>query len=161
MTEFPPIAGSPTRRGVDVSYPFRPAPDSYAGNDDATNIATCTNTAYLTLANVTGGTPLPAEIEATLVTGTAALVHVVGELANSNAGSTTYLAFSVSGATTVASANERSINYESSAADDRAQFGATILVDTLTPGTNTFTLEAKVSSGTGSLDDVRIAVQAL
>ena len=100
------------------------------------------------------------EIEVTVTTGTVARVDYKALLSNSAAGSLTILAFSVSGATTVAAGDGNAIQYESSAANDRAMFGGYDLLTGLTAGSNVFTLEGRVSGGTGTIAAPDIAVIA-
>ena len=119
-----------------------------------------TDTSYTTFANLTG-TPASGEVEVAVVTGTAAIVFLYGRISNSNAGSSTVLGFSVSGATTVATDSARSMTYESGAANDLFRGSAVIMLVALTAGTNTFTLEARVTAGTGTLQDATVFVLPL
>lgn len=102
------------------------------------------------------------EVEVTLDTDTAALVAIVATLGHANAGSTSYLSFSISGATTSASTPYRSVEYEPNSADEQARVGATTLV-TLTAGENTFTLECASSTSVTAayIADPIISVVAL
>jgi len=79
-------------------------------------------------------------------------------LSNSSAGAFTLLSYSVSGATTVAASDGHSILYESSNAADQAKFGGFDLRTGLTAGSNVFTLEARVTTGTGTIQGPEIAV---
>jgi hypothetical protein len=123
--------------------------------DAASN--TDTGTSYTKLG---AGWGFAAEIEVTLTTGTAALVLFKANLSNSSAGANTFLSYSVSGATTVAADDGFGIRYESSNADDIAGFGGFDLRRGLTAGSNVFTLEGKVASGTGTIHRPEIAVIA-
>ena len=95
----------------------------------------------------------------TLTTGTQALVFIHTQCQNSGAGSAR-ASVDVSGATTIASADNRSIATFGSA--DNGLGASTWTWYTgglaLTPGSNTFTMKYRVSSGTGTFDDRRIAV---
>jgi len=116
-------------------------------------------TSYISLASaswITGGA-----VQVTLDTDTKALVHLSALLRNDTAGAITVMSFAVSGATTLGASDARSIQFESNAANDRAEFGTTILLDSLTAGSNTFDIEAKVTAGTGSISRPRIIVQPL
>jgi hypothetical protein len=93
----------------------------------------------------------------TVDTGPHALVLTHCQLSNSGAG-VSYAGVEVTGASSVAPALNRSIN-----AFNSAGVGAGTAVWysgglTLTPGSNTFTMKYKVSSGTGTFADRRIIV---
>ncbi len=120
-----------------------------------------TGTSYLPLADLSGGGfGFATEIEVTVTTGTVALVLFKATLLNDNAGSFTLMSYSVSGATTVAAADNHVIRYESGAANDTAEFGGFDLRTGLTAGSNVFTLEGRVNGGTGSISRPEIAVIA-
>lgn len=95
----------------------------------------------------------------TAVTGPAALVVVHCVLQNSGTGSTR-MAYEVSGATSLAPADNRAVGFFGVA-------GAALIASTtvlhiggtaLTPGTNTFTSKYRVSSGTATISARRIIV---
>ncbi len=117
------------------------------------------STTYRTLAQ--GGVSnwdFATEIEVTVTTGTVALVLFKAQLSGTTAGASTFLSYSVSGATTFAPADGQSIQYESSNANDLAAFGGFDLRTGLTAGSNVFTLEARVTAGTGTVARPEIAV---
>jgi len=125
--------------------------------DSGTYTGTTTSFASFGSANwLTGGA-----VQVTLDTDTKALVHLAALLRNDTAGAITSMSFAVSGATTLAASAARGIQYESSNPADRAEFGTTILLDTLTAGSNTFDIEGQVTAGTGSISRPRIIVQPL
>ncbi len=127
--------------------------------DTASN--TLTSTTYVTLATAgPSGPGFATEIEVTVTTGTVALVLFKAELSNNTVGARTRMSYSVSSATTVVSSNNRSISYESGAADDEAEFGGFDQAVGLTAGSNVFTLEARVTAGTGTIARPEIAVIA-
>ena len=97
------------------------------------------------------------EIEVAVTTQTRALVLWKANLSNDTAGAICRLGYSVSGATTNAATDSRSIHYESGAANDAAEFGGFDLL-TVTAGSNTFTLEGKVPTGVGRVANPEIAV---
>jgi hypothetical protein len=115
-------------------------------------------TSYLSLQGA-GGWGFASEIEVTVTTSTLALVLFKAQLSNDTAGAITFMSYSVSGATTTAPSGARAIHFESSAANDQALFGGFDLA-TVTAGSNTFTLEGRVSSGTGTISNPEIAVIA-
>ena len=98
----------------------------------------------------------------TLTTGTQALVFFHTQSQNSGAGSARAGA-EVSGATSIAAADNRSIATFGNA--DNGLGAGTFTYYTgglaLTAGSNTFTMKYRVSSGTGTFDDRRIAVMPL
>ena len=101
-------------------------------------------TGYASLANLSAS-PFTGEVEVTVTTGTRALVLFKAQLSNDTAGVTTFLSYAVSGATTTAASDLRSILYEASNANDAAGFGGFDLA-TVTAGSNVFTLEARGST---------------
>jgi hypothetical protein len=102
-----------------------------------------------------------ATLQVSLTTGTAAVVFISAQLANSTGGASTIMGYRVSGASTVAAADYRSIRYESSNANDVARFGAAYLHTGLTAGTNTFIPQGQVTAGTGTMAVAQIGVLAL
>ncbi len=98
------------------------------------------------------------EIEVSLTTGTEALILFKARLFNNTAGSSSFMSYSVSGATTVAAADTHAILYESSGANDAAEFGGFDLRVGLTAGTNVFTLEGRASGNTATIDNPDIGV---
>ncbi len=100
------------------------------------------------------------EIEVTVTTGTIALVLFKARLSNTTAGSLTIMSYSVSGATTVSALDTHAILYETSVANDTAEFGGFDLRTGLTAGSNVFTLEARVNANTGTVDNPELAVIA-
>ncbi len=118
------------------------------------------STTYVTLA--AGGVSnwaFATEIEVTVTTGTRALVLFKAELSNNTQGARTFLSYSVSSATTTAADDSRAIAYEASAANDSAEFGGFDLA-AVNAGSNVFTLEGRVTSGTGTIQRPEIAVIA-
>ena len=123
--------------------------------DSGTN--TTTSTTYVTLSSM----GFAGEIETNLTTAGNAFIFFKAILSNDTAGSGTYLSYSVSGAATSVASNARAIHYESSGANDEAEFGGFDLRTGLTGGNHDFTLEARVTSGTGTIARPEIAVIAL
>jgi hypothetical protein len=94
----------------------------------------------------------------TVTTGPSALVVVHCTLSNSGAGSAR-MAYDVSGATTIAAADNRGVGTFGVAGV--TQIAGTVALHafgSLTPGSNTFTAKYRVSSGTGTFSARRIAV---
>ena len=125
--------------------------------DQDAAVATFTNTSYLTLANVTGGSSLGGEVEVTVTTGTSAIVFIRGRISATTT-NTVIMSYSVSSATTVAAADVYALAYESATAGEFLRAGTWNLHTGLTAGSNVFTLSARVTAGTGTVDDSAIFV---
>lgn len=119
-----------------------------------TSSALWSNTSYAAVD--TNGNALPS---VTVTTGTRAIITVSARnVSNNTAGATVDLSFSVSGATTIAAADAQASIHESGAAGDLGSVTSVRLLS-LTAGSNTFQMEAKVSAGTGTIGRPRILVQ--
>jgi hypothetical protein len=94
--------------------------------------------------------------EVTVDTGPNALVIVHGSMENSGAGSSR-MAYDVSGASSIAAADNRGIGVFGVAGAGIVASGAAFHTN-LTPGSNTFTAKYRVSSGTGTFTSRRIIV---
>lgn len=92
----------------------------------------------------------------TVDTGPAALVVVHGSVENTGAGSSR-MAYGVSGASSIAAADNRGIGIAGVAGVVAVMSGVVLHTD-LTPGTNTFTAQYRVASGTGTFQSRRIVV---
>jgi hypothetical protein len=89
-------------------------------------------------------------------TGPFALVLVHGAMENTGAGSSR-MAYEVSGASSIAPADNRGIGVFGTAGGGLVASGVALHQD-LTPGSNTFTAKYRVSSGTGTFLSRRIVV---
>jgi hypothetical protein len=87
--------------------------------------------------------------------GNRALVSIYANFSNSVSGNRSYVGFAVSGASTVAATDFFGIDHSFNGG---MRWGATYLVTSLTGGSNTFTLQYRVSAGTGTFSVRRIAV---
>lgn len=123
-------------------------------DEDVGTGASFTNTTVADLDALTG-TPLGSAVAVTVTTGTEAMVTVTGQLANSVGGAFTILEYRISGATTLAGDADRGAVTTSTTT---ATHSTTIHQTGLTAGSNTFELEARVTSGTGSLERARLTV---
>lgn len=94
--------------------------------------------------------------EVTVDTGPFALVLVHGSVENSGAGSSR-MAYEVSGASSIAPADNRGICTFGVAGTGVVASGVALHTD-LTPGTNTFTAKYRVASGTGTFLSRRLVV---
>lgn len=108
---------------------------------------TSTSTSYTSL--TTAGPAV------TATTGTMALVVVHAGLNNSGAGNNTRMAYNVSGASSVAEADNKGLGV---AGTDMVEASAVILEQGLTAGSNTFTATYRVAAGTGTFQLRRIVV---
>jgi hypothetical protein len=125
------------------------APSVTNGNNFVATSQTTTSTSYTDLATAQA---------VTITTGTKALVLLCSNLANSSASSGTRMAFAISGATTVAAADEYGINWAAGNAGDTVKYGGSFYVTGLTAGSNVFTAKFKVSAGTGTFNSRFITV---
>lgn len=124
-----------------------------ASNDDS---RTFTNTARLDLDALTGGAGTIGAIAVSLDTGTEAIVIMSAFMAVNTLGATVTIGYKVSGATTIAGAG--SMQHESGAISDLDELSWMGHEKGLTPGANTFEMQASVSAGTGDLRRPRLAV---
>lgn len=122
--------------------------ERFPGQGNAIGSSTTTSTTYGNLADAV-------TTSVSTGTGTMALVSIYANINNSANGNRTWMSYAVSGATTIAADDSRSINHSS---NQGMRWGSTFLVTSLTPGTNTFTLQYRVTAGTGSFSIRRIAV---
>lgn len=117
---------------------------------DEAYAAGVSTTASVTYTNLADGL----STAVTVATGDRALVSIFCNFFNSGA-NRTWMSYAVTGATTIAALDSRSINQGDTAG---MRWGATWLQDSLTPGNNTFVLKYRVTAGTGSFSVRRIAV---
>lgn len=125
--------------------------ERFPGQSNTPGSSTTTSTSYGNLAD--GVTT-----SWTTGTGTMALVSIYANWTNSIGGggnNRTWMSYAVSGATTIAADDSYSINHSSSAG---MRWGSTFLVTGLNPGTNTFALKYRTTTGTGTFSQRRIAV---
>jgi hypothetical protein len=119
--------------------------------DFLTTPETTTSTTYVDLATV--GPSVSA------VTGAYALVIIGGQVgATTAAAASARMSFDVTGATTLAASDSRAFGKVGGTTDLYVIGSGLYLLTTLNPGTNVFTAKYRVSSGTGTFDDRRIAV---
>jgi hypothetical protein len=117
-----------------------------------TTVATSETTTSATFDDLT--TPGPA---VTVTTSNLALVIFGAEQSNSGTGSTR-TSVDVSGASTIAAADIRSLMLSGVTAGAEIQASHAVFYDDLTPGVNTFTMKYRVSSGTGTFSRRRLIV---
>ncbi len=117
-------------------------------------LETTTSTTYTTLT-----TPGPV---VTVTTGANALVLMSCTLFNNSAGGQSFMALVVSGASSLAASDTKSMRFESSAASDTYSTTYAYLETSLTPGSNVFTANYKIAvGGTSTFTDRRLTVLPL
>jgi hypothetical protein len=97
----------------------------------------------------------------TRTTGNSALVGITSDIGNNTIGSVTYASFRVSGATTIAADDNYALagKVEASAGGPATlRASAFRLIKSLTPGSNTFTMMYRTSSGVGTWNERSILV---
>ena len=123
---------------------------------NASSTGTTTSTTY-TQTLTSGGT----NPTVTVATGDRVFIAIDADVENTTATSGfTYIDYSVSGATTLAATDATAMYFEHNANNTslRIRAGTAHLLAGLTPGSNTFTLEYKTSSGTASYQRRRLSV---
>jgi hypothetical protein len=83
---------------------------------------------------------------------------ITANLSNSNSNRACLMSFAVSGATTVAAADARSLIHTSSNANAQGQITATYLVTGLAAGSHTFTAKYRAGSNTCTFAERNIVV---
>ena len=94
----------------------------------------------------------------TVTTGATALVWLTASLDNATAGAGTYASLAVSGASSVAASDAAAVYVSGRDEVSPVRRGICRRVTGLTPGSNTFTMKYRVSSGTGTFSDREIIV---
>lgn len=97
----------------------------------------------------------------TLTTGASVLVHFAAGMSNSAAGSGARCAVVVSGATTRAGIDTEELYYAAPVANYVGQWGRSLLITGLTPGSNTFTLKYGADGNTASFKNRYLSVMTL
>ncbi|MFT2016284.1 hypothetical protein ACMA1D_10640 [Streptomyces sp. 796.1] len=101
----------------------------------------------------------------TVTTGTTALVWVATWMENTAPSNATMASVSVSGATVVAASDTNMVAMQGLSASpptpNSVRYGVTYRFTGLTPGVNTFTMEYRVSGGTGTFSNRELLVMAL
>lgn len=97
----------------------------------------------------------------TVTTGTRALVWFSAQMSNSQVNTICAASVAVSGATTLSADTTRDLYIDGLPAGQALRSSTVELFDTLTPGSNTFTLQYRVGGATGQFYDRSIGVLAL
>ena len=141
--------GTLIRTASDV-WTFLPNPSSPASA--TATVATAQTTTSVTYTDLATAGP-----SVTLTTGTKALVIITTELINSTL-SGSMASVAISGATTLAANDANRLWLAGSAGSVAIKASVAILIDTLTAGSNTFTLKYRTSSGTATYTNRFICV---
>lgn len=96
----------------------------------------------------------------TVTTGTRAFIALTCQMTNTNSGARAFAGFAVSGATTTAASDNTAIEWQPNNASQPARLSVYDLA-TLNPGDNTFTMQYRVGSQTGTFQHRRITVIGL
>ena len=127
-------------------------------DDSEANGRTFTNTSYLDLDALTGGAGTITAVSASVVTGTRALVMFSAEVGNDTVGQGTKISYKISGATTVAADDTWYAFHNTATGAGESVVGRSLVHGGLTPGTNVFEVQAKVSANTGTISKVYLVV---
>lgn len=122
------------------------------------NSRTFTNTGYLDLDALTGGAGTIGAVAVTVTTGVAAIIALGARLANNTAGDLVALTYRVSGATTINASDTNCASYTSYTANAAGSQSKVLYEAGLTPGSNTFELQARVTGGTGTISRIHLVV---
>lgn len=120
--------------------------------------ATLASTTSTSFVDLTGGPAVTVTIGST----NKCLVSLYANLSNTGL-QATLMSYRVSGASTVAAADDKAIGYTPGVANVGARIGCTILHTGLTAGSTTFTVQGRSTSGSTQADfrDMRIAATPL
>lgn len=98
----------------------------------------------------------------TVTTGANAIAFISGLLSNNTSTAFALASIAVSGATTVAASDSNSLNWQpSSATSSGVRATAVAYYTSLTPGSNTFTMQYRASAGTATFQDRVLTVMGL
>lgn len=122
---------------------------------------TFTNTSYLDLDALTGGSGTISAVSVSLATGTSAVITVGALLANGTLGTSVVLSYRVSGATTLAADDDWGMVLKAAVANDSQQRSYQSHQTALTAGTNVFELQARTTAGTATIDRIFLTVTPL
>jgi hypothetical protein len=137
---------------VSGGVPAWTTPASGIPANDFANVASLESTTSTSYTDLTTAGPA-----VTVTTGTKALVIITAIMRNNVNGARTSMTFAVSGATTIAAADENAYIVEQSP-DSIWHRASAATALTLTAGSNTFTAKYKTSSGTSNFQDRQIFV---
>lgn len=116
-------------------------------------VATSETTASTSYANLATTGPT-----VTVTTGTSVLLHIAANMSNNTADAFSVMGFEVSGASTLAAADETAVYNDGVGTTDPMRFGVWQHVTGLTSGSNTFTAKYKVQTGTATFSSRELVV---
>jgi hypothetical protein len=119
---------------------------------------TFTNTGYLDLDALTGGAGTIGAVAVTVTTGTRAKVTISGIIRTDNAAASGLLSFRISGDTTAGADDDYALRTTGTSI---SQMSMVWLATGLTPGANTFELQARTTANTGQVFGPQILVEPL
>ncbi len=124
----------------------------------ASDVSTGTTTSLTYTNTLTGSAGTGPAV--TVTSGATALVSIAAVIQNGTGSTETAFSYQISGATTVAAADEWAVRFTPFTASIRGRHGALDWRTGLTPGSNTFTMVYKSTSGaaTATFDDRTIVV---
>jgi hypothetical protein len=124
---------------------------------DSTTVATSETTGSTSYANLATNGPA-----VTVTTGALALVFMTAFQSNNTQNAISWFSCAVSGATTIAASDAWGAALQLYGTNAQFRYTSTHLFETLTPGSNTFTMQYKVvTASTGQWKDRELAVIAL
>lgn len=97
----------------------------------------------------------------TVTTGANAIAIISSEITNDTSGARSFVGVAVSGASAVAASDDDCIRFQAPGAFYSHRGSAAVMFDSLTPGSNTFTMKYRVDSGTATFQRRRLIVIAL
>lgn len=125
---------------------------------NTSDTGTTTSTSYT--ATLTSGGTNPS-VTVTIGANGNALVSISSRAGNSSADAQNFVTFVASGANTIAAGDMYALHIRNSTATATTRSSAVILLTGLTAGSTTFTMNYKVSAGTGSFSSRNISVVPL
>lgn len=94
----------------------------------------------------------------TMTTGPMALVIMSMRISNSTATANSWASYTVTGASSVSPSDNYALSYDSPTVSSTIYASYATIEPSLTPGSNTFTIQYRVGSGTGSFGSRRLSV---
>lgn len=119
------------------------------GVNSLVTAGTTTSTSYT--ATLTGA----ASVSVTVTTGTHALWIIGSRQSSSVNGTNVWTSVAISGASSIAASDTRALSYDGTG---ETYHGLAVLENGLTAGSNTFTIQQRVSGGTGTFSTRRVQV---
>lgn len=125
--------------------------ERYWGTDPQLAEGSTSSSSYTDLSGSFGPT-------VTAATSSRALVILTGRMRNNTTSEYAAMSFAVSGDSSIAASDDNCLSFENSAANTDSQASVVIPLNTLTPGSNTFTTKYRSTGGTATFERRRITV---